>query len=124
MRDDAFIGMVRLLPKNALSRFVGAATRWRAPALLRHAAMRLYAAAYGIDLSECEEIRRYDTFDTTLGARRGDTYLDAAALAEWDLAPGWTAHVALHGRRALSNVAGFEYWKLLPAVGLAYTFSP
>lgn len=76
----------------------------------------------GADLAAA--FRRYDTFDTTLGARRADTYLDAAALAEWDLAAGWTAHVALHGRRALSNVAGFEYWKLLPTVGLAYTFSP
>lgn len=68
--------------------------------------------------------RGYDTFDAKLGARRQDTHLDAGGLAEWDLSPGWTAQVALHGRHALSNVAGFEYSRLVPTVGLAYTFSP
>ncbi len=78
----------------------------------------------GLDLAAT--FRVYDVFDSTptIDARRIDTYLDAGALAEWDLSPGWTAHVAVHGRRALSNVAGFEYWKLVPTVGLAYTFSP
>jgi tetratricopeptide (TPR) repeat protein len=76
----------------------------------------------GVDLAAT--FRDYDVFDPTLGARRSDTVLDAGALAEWDLSPGWTAHLALHGRRALSDVAGFEYAKLVPTVGLAYTFSP
>ncbi len=76
----------------------------------------------GADLAAT--FRSYDAFDATLGARRSDTYFDAGALAEWDLSPGWTAHVALHGRRALSDVAGFEYAKLVPMIGLAYTFSP
>ncbi len=68
--------------------------------------------------------RGYDAFDPTLGARRRDTYLDAAGLVEWDLAPRWTAQLALRGRRALSSVAGFEYTKVVPTAGLAYTFSP
>ena len=68
--------------------------------------------------------RGYEVFDPTLGARRRDTYVDAAALAEWDLSPRWTAQLALRGRRALSSVAGFEYSKLVPTAGLAYTFSP
>jgi tetratricopeptide (TPR) repeat protein len=76
----------------------------------------------GLDLAGA--IRAYDVFDPSLGARRSDTYLDAGALAEWDLSPGWTAHVALHGRDALSNVAGFEYGKLVPTIGVAYTLSP
>lgn len=76
----------------------------------------------GLDLATT--FRGYDAFDPALGARRHDTSLDAAALAEWDLSPGWTANVALQGRRALSNVAGFEYARLVPTVGLAYTFSP
>jgi hypothetical protein len=68
--------------------------------------------------------RRYDAFDPSLGVRRADTYLDAAAHAEWDLSPGWTAQVALRGRRAISNDSGFEYGKLVPMVGIAYTLSP
>lgn len=68
--------------------------------------------------------RRYDDFDPSLSARRSDTYLDAGALVEWNPSPRWTARLALRGRRALSNVGGFEYTKLVPTVGLAYTFSP
>ena len=68
--------------------------------------------------------RRYDDFDPALGARRSDLYLDAGGLVEWSPSPRWTTRIALHGRRALSNVAGFEYSKLVPTVGLAYTFSP
>jgi tetratricopeptide (TPR) repeat protein len=68
--------------------------------------------------------RGYDDFDPSLSARRSDTYLDAGALVEWSPSPRWTSRIALHGRRALSNVSGFEYTKLVPTVGLAYTFSP
>jgi hypothetical protein len=68
--------------------------------------------------------RRYDDYDPALAARRVDTYLDAGALLEWNPSPRWTTRLALHGRRALSNVSGFEYSKLVPTVGLAYTFSP
>ncbi len=87
---------------------------------LRVAAAR--GVRLGLDLAAT--FRGYDVFDSTFAARRRDTYLDAAALAEWDLSPGWTAQVALRGRRALSDVAGLEYAKLVPTVSLAYTFSP
>lgn len=80
-------------------------------------AMRL-----GIELAAT--FRGYDVLDPALGARRSDTYLDASVLAERDLSLRWTAQIAVRGRRALSNVAGFEYAKLAPTVGLAYTFSP
>lgn len=76
----------------------------------------------GVDLAGT--FRRYADFDQALAARRSDTYLDAAALVEWSPSPRWTARLALHGRRALSNVSGFEYSKLVPTIGLAYTFSP
>jgi hypothetical protein len=75
----------------------------------------------GVDVGAT--IRGYDVHDPTLNARRSDTYLDAATLVDWDLSRGWTAQVALRGRRALSNVSGFEYAKLVPMLGLAYTFS-
>ncbi len=69
-------------------------------------------------------LRSYDDYDPTLLVRRRDTYLDAAGLAELDLSQGWTARLSLQGRRALSNDAGFAYAKVVPTLGLAYTFAP
>lgn len=62
MNDRLFIGALRLLPKNAVSRAAGALTRWRAPAALRRGAMRAFAARYGIDLTECPELDAYRSF--------------------------------------------------------------
>ena len=62
MNDRLFVGALRLLPKNTISRVAGALTRWRAPAGIRRAAMRAFAARYGIDLSECAELTAYETF--------------------------------------------------------------
>lgn len=62
MTDRLFIAALRLVPKNALSRLAGALTRWRAPAPLRRAAMRGFAARYGIDLAECPDLSCYETF--------------------------------------------------------------
>ena len=62
MNDRAFIAALRLLPKNTLSRLVGAATRVRAPRPVREAAMRAFAARYGLDLTECDGVERYQTF--------------------------------------------------------------
>jgi phosphatidylserine decarboxylase len=62
MDDHLFIGALRLLPKNTLSRLAGAATRWRAPAPVRRFAMRAFAARYGIDLTECPDVSVYRTF--------------------------------------------------------------
>ncbi len=62
MNDRLFIGALRLLPKNAISRLAGALTRWRAPAGVRRWAMRAFAARYGIDLSECPALDAYASF--------------------------------------------------------------
>jgi len=62
MNDRTFIGALRLLPKNSLSRAVGALTRWRAPAPVRLAAMRAFARRYEIDLSESPDLDVYATF--------------------------------------------------------------
>ena len=64
--------------------------------------------------------RGYDLFDATFNATRVDTYLDAGALAELDLGRRWTARVGVLGRRAISNVPGFTYFKVVPTVGLSY----
>ena len=62
MNDHLFISALRLLPKNALSRLAGAATRWEAPAAVRLAAMKAFARRYGIDLTECPDLEAYRTF--------------------------------------------------------------
>ncbi|HEY6006370.1 MAG TPA: archaetidylserine decarboxylase [Anaeromyxobacter sp.] len=62
MDDRLFISALKVLPKNALSRAVGALTRWRAPRPVREAAMKAFARRYGIDLGECPELECYGTF--------------------------------------------------------------
>lgn len=63
MRDQTFMRLVRLLPRAALSRAVGAATRARAPASLHRVAMRRFARAYRVQLDEAERpLEAYRTF--------------------------------------------------------------
>jgi phosphatidylserine decarboxylase len=62
MRDRLFISALALLPKNTLSRLVGALTAWEAPAPVRVAAMLAFARRYGIDLAECPDVALYRTF--------------------------------------------------------------
>ncbi len=55
--------LMRLLPKNTLSRAVGAACRVSAPRPLVRAAIRAFARKYGVDASEAERpIEEYPTF--------------------------------------------------------------
>jgi phosphatidylserine decarboxylase len=62
LNEKAFMAAVRLLPKKALSRAAGAATRLRLPGPVRRGLMRGFAARYRIDLSECEELESFRTF--------------------------------------------------------------
>ncbi|MGA8891757.1 MAG: archaetidylserine decarboxylase [Anaeromyxobacteraceae bacterium] len=62
MNDKAFIAALRLVPKNALSRAVGAATRLPLPAGIGAGVMGAFARRYRIDLSECGELSGYRTF--------------------------------------------------------------
>ena len=62
MKDRALLAALRVLPKNALSRLVGGLTRVRAPRSVRCAAMRAFAARYGVDLTECGELESFETF--------------------------------------------------------------
>jgi phosphatidylserine decarboxylase len=80
MRDQTFMTLVRLLPRAALSRAVGAATRARAPASMHQAAMRRFARAYRVQLDEAEQpLEAYRTFSDFFsrglkeGARPVDT---------------------------------------------------
>jgi phosphatidylserine decarboxylase len=62
VNDRLLIGALSLLPKHALSRLVGAATRARFPPRLLRVAMRAFARRYRVDLSECPPLESYRTF--------------------------------------------------------------
>src|SRR5919199_2333480 len=54
---------LKLLPRNTLSRAVGAACRMSAPKPVVRAAIRTFARKYGVDTSEAERaIEEYPTF--------------------------------------------------------------
>ncbi|MGZ6126451.1 MAG: archaetidylserine decarboxylase, partial [Myxococcales bacterium] len=55
--------LLRLLPKNTLSRAVGAACRASAPRPVVRAVIRAFARKYGVDVAEAERpIDEYPTF--------------------------------------------------------------
>jgi len=62
VNDKAFIAALRLVPKNALSRAVGAATRLPLPAAVGTGVMGAFARRYRIDLSECGDLSGFRTF--------------------------------------------------------------
>jgi phosphatidylserine decarboxylase len=62
VNDRAFIAALRLLPKNALSRAVGAATRVPLPGPVGRGVMQAFARRYRIDLTECGELSGFRTF--------------------------------------------------------------
>jgi phosphatidylserine decarboxylase len=63
MRDQTFMTLMRLLPKSALSAAVGQATRAPVPAAVHHAAVRVFAKQYDVNLEEMEgTIEDYPTF--------------------------------------------------------------
>jgi phosphatidylserine decarboxylase len=62
VNDKAFIAALRLVPKNALSRAVGAATRLPLPAAVGTGVMGAFARRYRIDLSECGDLSAFRTF--------------------------------------------------------------
>jgi len=62
MNDRTFIALMGLVPKNALSRLVGALTRWPAPRWFLDRAIVAFAGRYGIDLGECDPPASFRTF--------------------------------------------------------------
>jgi phosphatidylserine decarboxylase len=60
--DKTFIAALRLVPKNALSRLVGAATRVPLPGPVGRGVMSAFARRYRIDLGECGDLSGFRTF--------------------------------------------------------------
>ncbi len=78
------------------------------------------SARVGVEASVT--FRPYDNVATYNGAqvKRSDTFLDALALVEYDLADRWTARFSVEGLRAFSNVTNFDFLKVVPVLGLVY----
>ena len=63
MRDAAFMTLMKLLPKGALSNLAGAAARAPLPAGLHRMAMRSFAQSYRVEMEEAEHtFQGYSTF--------------------------------------------------------------
>ncbi|HSN14880.1 MAG TPA: archaetidylserine decarboxylase, partial [Anaeromyxobacteraceae bacterium] len=62
MDDRTFIAIMGAVPKNALSRLVGALSRWEAPRGLLDAVIGWFAGRYGVDLGECAPPSSFRTF--------------------------------------------------------------
>jgi phosphatidylserine decarboxylase len=113
VKDRALLAALRLLPRSALSRAVGAATRLPAPAPVRQLAMRAFARRYGIDLAECDPLDSYRSFGEFFARP-----LKSAALRP--IAPG--EQVVVSPVDALvSEVGAADAGKLVQAKGIDYT---
>ncbi|MBX7099971.1 MAG: archaetidylserine decarboxylase [Myxococcaceae bacterium] len=63
MDDGLYMQLMKLLPKSALSSAVGQATRLPVPPAVHHAAIRLFAQRFRVNLDEAEgRIEDYPTF--------------------------------------------------------------
>jgi phosphatidylserine decarboxylase len=112
MKDQALLAALRLVPKSALSRVVGGLTRARAPRAVRLAAMRAFAARYGIDLSECGELETFQTF--------GEFFARPLRAGRRPIAPGEDVVVSPVDA-AVSQAGRAEAGRLVQAKGIDYT---
>jgi phosphatidylserine decarboxylase len=109
--DRAFIAALRLVPKSALSRLVGAATRLPLPGPLGTGLMRAFSRRYGVDLSECDALSRFRTF--------GEFFARPLRPGLRPIAPGDA--LAVSPVDAVVSEAGVaEDGMLLQAKGIAY----
>jgi hypothetical protein len=69
-------------------------------------------------------VRNYEAFDATLGVRQRDVILDGTAAWELDLNPRTTVRLSLLFRDSRSNVAGFDYTKVVPTAGIGVMMTP
>jgi phosphatidylserine decarboxylase len=112
VNDKAFIAALRLVPKNVLSRAVGAATRLPLPAAIGTGVMGAFARRYRIDLSECGDLSGFRTF--------GEFFARPLRPGLRPVAPG--DEVVVSPVDALVSEAGLSRaGKLVQAKGIDYT---
>jgi phosphatidylserine decarboxylase len=126
MNDRLFIGALRLLPKNALSRLVGRLTDARLPGALLRPAMRAFARRYRIDLSECPPLGTYPTFGQffarpVLPGRRPVAPGEAVVVSPVDAVVSETG-LATAGRLIQAKGIDYRVGALLGDPGLAGAF--
>ena len=112
VRDKTFIAAMRLVPKNALSRAVGAATRVALPPGLGRRVMGAFARRYGIDLSECADLGSFRTF--------GEFFARPLRPGLRPVAPGDTVLVSPVDA-VVSEVGTAVDGRLIQAKGIEYT---
>jgi len=113
LSDSQFMTLMRLVPKGALSRLVGAATRLPAPPVLHQTAAQVFARAYRVDLAEAEQpVRGYPTF--------GDFFARRLRPGARPVAPG-DAVVVSPVDGAVSEIGLAQNGRLLQAKGMDYT---
>jgi phosphatidylserine decarboxylase len=115
VKDRALLAALRLLPRGALSRAVGTVTRLHAPRAVRVAAMRAFAARYGIDLSEYDDLETFRTFGEFFARPLARSGLRPIAPGEGVVASPVDGVVSERGLSAGG--------KLLQAKGIDYTLA-
>jgi phosphatidylserine decarboxylase len=98
MSDQAFMTMMRLLPRSALSHAVGRLTRAKVPASLHQAAIRVFAKRFSVSLGEAEhDVSHFKTFGDffTRTLKPGARVVDAG---EKSLVSPVDAHVSQAGK--------------------------
>jgi phosphatidylserine decarboxylase len=114
VNERAFIAALRLVPKNALSRVVGAATRLPLPGPIGPVLMNAFARRYQIDLTECGDLGGFPTF--------GQFFARPLRPGLRPVAPG--DDVVVSPVDALVSEAGVaEGGRLVQAKGIDYTAS-
>jgi phosphatidylserine decarboxylase len=114
VNERAFIAALRLVPKNALSRVVGAATRLPLPGPVGPVLMNAFARRYRIDLGECGDLGGFATF--------GQFFARPLRPGLRPVAPG--DDVVVSPVDALVSEAGVaEGGRLVQAKGIDYTAS-
>lgn len=112
MQDGTFLALMRLVPRSALSRAVGTLTRLPAPAPLHRAAMRVFARAYRVDLTEAElPIGGYGRFGDffSRGLRPGARPVDPDPRVVVSPVDGVVSQAGLLARGSCIQAKGIEF---------------
>jgi tetratricopeptide (TPR) repeat protein len=83
-------------------------------------ALRFEVDAY-VNFRPYDNLATYVINNVPDTVKRSDTFLDGLALAEYDLGDRWALRLSVEVLRALSNVSAFDFVKVVPVLGIAYT---
>ncbi len=111
MDDRTFIAALRLVPKNALSRVVGAATRVPLPGPVGRGVMTAFARRYDIDLAECGDLSGFRTFGEFLARPLRDGLRPVAPGEDVVVSPvdAVVSEMGLSTRGRLVQAKGIDY---------------